>query len=91
VLLDPTAPGKVAALTVVKRGTGRGDSVRTDRWRYTRWSDGTAELYDHAADPEETHNVVAAHADLVPELARLLPTEFAPESATKAKAGKKKK
>ena len=90
-LLDPAAPGKAAALTVVKRASARGDSVRTDRWRYTRWSDGTAELYDHAADPEETRNVVGAHAAVVPELARLLPTEFAPDPATKTKAGKKKK
>jgi hypothetical protein len=34
----------------------RGDSIRTDRWRYTEWSDGARELYDHAIDPEETRN-----------------------------------
>jgi len=32
-------------------------TVRTDRWRYARWSDGTAELYDEANDREETHDL----------------------------------
>lgn len=73
-LRDPSSPGKPAAFTLVTRGPNqRGDSVRTDRWRYTRWSDGTAELYDHAADPGETRNVVAVHAAVAAELARQLP------------------
>jgi iduronate 2-sulfatase len=58
-LRDPTKPGKTAAFTMVKRGEKqRGESVRTDRWRFTQWSDGTRELYDHQNDPEEIHNVV---------------------------------
>ncbi len=73
-LRDPAAPGKSAAFTLVTRGPNqRGDSVRTERWRYTCWSDGTAELYDHAADPEETRNVAAAHATIAADLDRLLP------------------
>ncbi len=79
-LRDPAAPGKSAAFTLVTRGPNqRGDSVRTERWRYTRWSDGTAELYDHAADPGESRNVVAAHAAVVAELDRLLPAAPAPQ------------
>jgi uncharacterized sulfatase len=71
-LRDPAAPGKSAAFTLVVRGPQqRGDSVRTERWRYTRWSDGTAELYDHAADPEETRNVAAAHPEVVAQLRKL--------------------
>ena len=59
-LADPAGPGKSAAFTVVTRGSKqRGDSVRIDRWRYTEWSDGAKELYDHAADPEETRNLAA--------------------------------
>lgn len=58
-LEDPARSGKPAAFTMVTRGPKvRGDSIRTDRWRYTQWSDGARELYDHAADPEENHNVV---------------------------------
>ncbi len=32
-------------------------SVRSVRWRYTRYADGTEELYDHAADEMEWHNL----------------------------------
>jgi uncharacterized sulfatase len=36
-----------------------GRSVRTERWRYTEWNGGSAgvELYDHASDPQEFHNL----------------------------------
>jgi arylsulfatase A-like enzyme len=72
---DPSAPGKPTALTIVTRGLqNRGDSVRTDRWRYTEWSDGTCELYDHQTDPEETKNLVGQpdHRDVVEQLAGML-------------------
>lgn len=67
-LLDPAAPGKPAAFSLVVRGKSRGDSIRTDRWRFTRWSDGAIELYDHAADPEEDRNVAATHPEVVRDL-----------------------
>jgi hypothetical protein len=35
------------------------DSVRHEHWRYTRYHDGTEELYDHAADPQEWTNLAA--------------------------------
>lgn len=57
-LEDPTRPGKRAAFTLVARGQGKyGQTVSTDSWRYTRWSDGRAELYDEANDREETRNL----------------------------------
>ena len=42
--------------------------------RYTRWTDGTAELYDQANDSEETRNLASdpALADVVGEHRRLL-------------------
>ena len=59
-LEDPARHGKEAAFTLVTRGQGKyGQTVRTDRWRYTRWSDGTAELYDETNDREETRNLAA--------------------------------
>ncbi len=62
-LEDPTRPGKDAAWTMVTRGREqRGDSIRTERWRYTEWSDGPRELYDHNTDPQETKNL-AEHAE----------------------------
>ncbi len=32
-------------------------SVRSSRWRYTRYSDGEEELYDHETDPQEWANL----------------------------------
>jgi hypothetical protein len=53
----------IAAFTLVTRGLQqRGDSIRTDRWRYTEWTDGQRELYDHVHDPQETRNVFAENA-----------------------------
>lgn len=50
--------GRIAYTTV--RG-GKASSIRTERWRYTRWAEdaipGMEELYDHASDPEETRNL----------------------------------
>lgn len=69
-LRNPAAPGRDAAFTMVTRGQGqRGDSIRTDRWRYTEWSDGTRELYDHTSDPEETANLAEVNSDVTNELA----------------------
>ena len=31
--------------------------VRSERWRYIRYADGSEELYDMAADPNEWHNL----------------------------------
>lgn len=58
VLQDTSCEHKEAAFTLVTRGEHRfGQSVRTQRWRYTQWSDGTSELYDHNSDPEENHDL----------------------------------
>ena len=40
---------------------GMGATIRSDRWRYTRWGEeigpGNEELYDHLNDPEEYSNL----------------------------------
>ena len=56
---------------------GRGNhAIRSDRWRYIRYSDGTEELYDHNNDPWEWENlasrpqyasVLAEHRTWLPE------------------------
>ncbi len=77
VLEDATREHRGAAFTLVTRGPKNfGQSVRTTRWRFTRWSDGASELYDHDADPEETHDVSAkpAHAAVIVELKQRLDT-----------------
>lgn len=69
VLADPAASIKEAAFTLVTRGPKLyGQSVRTARWRLTRWSDGGTELYDHVSDPEELYEVSAKHADIITSL-----------------------
>jgi uncharacterized sulfatase len=69
VLADPAASIKDAAFTLVTRGANfHGQSVRTARWRFTLWSDGQTELYDHDKDPEENHNVAKANPKVVTEL-----------------------
>ncbi len=57
-LLDPGAPGRPGAYSVAARDAGSlGRSVRTDRYRYTEWPDGSEELYDHERDPHEWTNL----------------------------------
>ena len=75
VLTNPTASIKDAAFTLVTHGSKvHGQSVRTTRWRFTLWSDGETELYDHDADPEENHNVAAANPAVVAQLEARLKT-----------------
>jgi hypothetical protein len=60
---------KDAAFTLVTRGPKLyGQSVRTARWRLTKWSDDQTELYDHDSDPEELRDVSGTHPDIVKEL-----------------------
>jgi len=52
-----------------------GRSLRTERWRYTLWPDGSQELYDHRRDPGERANLAGdpGHASTLQELrARLV-------------------
>jgi iduronate 2-sulfatase len=58
VLRDPAAQVKDAARSVAERVPPElGQSLRTERWRYTLWPDGSQELYDHRRDPGERRNL----------------------------------
>jgi hypothetical protein len=46
--------------------------VRTDRWRFTQWSNGAQELYDHERDSEENYNVAKSRPEIVAEMAARL-------------------
>ena len=56
-LARPAAPHRESAFSLVSRDGGWGRSLRTEQWRYNRWSDGVRELYAHPSDEEEEHNV----------------------------------
>jgi len=54
-------------------------AVRTERWRYIRYADGTEELYDHQHDPNEWNNLAAdtRYATIIESLKVWLPTDNA--------------
>jgi arylsulfatase A-like enzyme len=65
-------------------------SLRTERWRYIRYSDGTEELYDHSNDDLEWTNLAgqAQYASVKQQLARWLPKENAPEVVARRQRGR---
>jgi iduronate 2-sulfatase len=71
VLRDPLAEVHAAAFSYVQGGH---HGLRTDRWAYLRYADGTEELYDMDADPGQHHNLAphAAHSETLAKLRRQL-------------------
>ena len=53
-LADPKSPWTTPALTTYLQNN---HALRSERWRYIRYSDGGEELYDHDADPNEWTNL----------------------------------
>lgn len=83
VLRDPSAQVKGAAFSQYPRGVNgkrlMGYSMRTDRYRFTKWVQAddhgqvdAIELYDHQVDPQENTNIAAeaGNAELVATLDR---------------------
>ncbi len=68
-LLNPDLPRDEPALTTYHAGN---HAIRTRRWRYIRYADGSEELYDHDSDPHEWTNLAgqAQYRDLMDELVR---------------------
>lgn len=75
-LRNPTANWNHPALSVVRYQNKLGKSVRTERWHYVSWEDGTAGemLIDHGSDPLELKNLAAdpAYAGTVRQMKQLL-------------------
>jgi choline-sulfatase len=76
-LKDANAPRERPAVTT--HGPGN-HAVRSEAWRYIRYADGSEELYDVRADPNEWTNLAASPdlAHVKNELARWLPAHDAP-------------
>jgi uncharacterized sulfatase len=62
------------AYTVVTRPGGLGRSVRTERWTFIAWPDGTTQLYDYSRDPREYVNLASepAHTVTLRDMRKLL-------------------
>lgn len=71
-LRDAKAPREEPAITT--HGPGN-HGVRDERWRYIRYADGSEELYDLEADPEELHNLADSEESkpTIERLAKWLP------------------
>jgi arylsulfatase A-like enzyme len=78
-LKNPDAPWDRNALTTYGRGE---HGVRSERWRYIRYHDGSEELYDHQVDPMEWKNLAgqAQHAELKSQLGKWMPQEEVPDA-----------
>jgi arylsulfatase A-like enzyme len=88
-LAAPEASWERPALTTHGRGN---HSVRSEKWRYIRYSDGSEELYDEEKDPLEWTNLAgeAEWSEVKVRLSAWLPKTNAPD-APKKKKGKGKK
>ena len=79
-LKDPDAPGKAAVFS----RHGPGDSVKTDRYRYSEFRDKSGKvvarmLYDHKIDPGENANIAEEPGSslVVAELSKILADQIA--------------
>ncbi|MFN7928633.1 MAG: sulfatase [Blastocatellia bacterium] len=82
-LRNPRAAWQWPAITTHNQGN---HSVRSERWRYIRYADGSEELYDHRSDPNEWTNLAKdkRYARVMAEHARWLPNTNSPPVAGSA-------
>jgi arylsulfatase A-like enzyme len=80
-LRDPDATWDHTSLTTYG---SKNHSIRSRRWRYIRYEDGSEELYDHDADPNEWTNLATdpRYAEVIANLMQSLPSVNAPNNAT---------
>ncbi len=86
-LKNPSAAWERPALTT--EGF-KNHALRTERWRYIRYSDGSEELYDHDNDPLEHKNVAASpeFAQVKADLQKWLPAHDEPRNPNPKGSGK---
>jgi arylsulfatase A-like enzyme len=80
-LRDPAAEWDYPAITTYDFSEY---SIRTERWRYIRYIDGSEELYDHDNDPEEWTNLAhdPDYAEVKSAMVALIPADPAPLEET---------
>ena len=81
-LKNPEAPWEHGSIT---SDGFRNDSLRTERWRFTRYAKGAEELYDHETDPYEWTNLAGQGAcgKIIAALRGRLPRDHTPLVKTK--------
>ena len=72
-------PEKARPPAISSYGEGN-TAIRTERWRYIRYEDGSEELYDHRADPNEWVNLAKdpRHGETKKKLAGMIPVDQHP-------------
>lgn len=75
-LRDPNAPWERPAVMTYQRGN---HAVRSERWHYIRYADGSEELYDHSNDSNEWTNLAddPGRQDIKARLRKWLPERSA--------------
>ena len=78
-LKNPKAEWERPALTTHGRNN---HSIRSERWRYIRYKDGSEELYDRDKDELEWNNLAEkpGYDEVKRDLSRWLPTVNAPDA-----------
>ena len=81
-LRNPQASWHRPAVTEYKRGNA---AVRSERYRYIRYRDGSEELYDHQVDPEEWNNLAGQekYSPIKLELRGWITKDWAPSALSK--------
>ena len=84
-LKDAATPRTRPAITSHNQGN---HGIRSERWRYIRYADGSEELYDMQADPREWTNLAALpkYASVIKQHRQWLPTidrDLVPGSAAR--------
>jgi choline-sulfatase len=82
-LRDARTPRERPAMTSHNQGN---HSIRSERWRFIQYADGTEELYDHQQDPHEWTNLAAdpAQGAVLAAHRRWLPRVDAPPASGSA-------
>ncbi len=91
---NPEAPRRGAAFSQLKKGNVMGRSMRTDRYRFTRWTNEASgkveglELYDLRDDPQGDQNLayLPQHADALAHLEELHKTQWPKKTIKESKA-----
>jgi len=80
VLLGKWHLGHHPIFNPTRHGFGRNNySVRSERWRFIQYQDGSSEFYDHQNDPHEWHNLIGKpeYRDIVETHRQFIPKKRA--------------